>query len=143
MYTLLPSSRKGVLVFDLDMLALADIYPLWNQLRSFRRHQVYGLAPELQPLPPTNLTGLNGGLQLHHLENLRVMHGTRDPRVNISSLLRSSSFRVPLWSLLHCCLQQIPRHFSPSSMPMEPTALHVSLHFLVLRLVCGCLAVVC
>ena len=79
LYELLPLDR--VLVLDFDVLILGDLRELWDQFDAFSPSSVIGLAhsqsPEYSdlgtwPHKPGPRAGLNGGVQLQHLQRMRA-----------------------------------------------------------------------
>ena len=70
----LPPSIRRLILLDCDTVPLRDVRELFDQFASFCASAVIGLVREqsLTYQRSLNVTGFNGGVQLHHLERMRA-----------------------------------------------------------------------
>lgn len=73
LYHVLPIERAIVLDLDIVLVGGARLHGLWSQFEKFGPHTVFGIASEAGPSYAriARSAGVNGGVQLHHLERMR------------------------------------------------------------------------
>lgn len=78
LYRAIPVAKLIVLDLDIVLVSSATMHGLWAHFERFESRQVLGIVPEQGPTyARLKLKGLNGGVQLHHLERMRTTAGFR------------------------------------------------------------------
>lgn len=67
----LPREVGKVILLDTDVVVLHGIRPLWDEFERFGPHAVIGVGKEQSNLYKTDAVGINGGVQLLHLQRMR------------------------------------------------------------------------
>ena len=71
MHWVLPREVHKLILLDTDVVILHGIRPLWNEFDNFGPRAVIGVGKEQSNLYKKDAIGMNGGVQLLHLQRMR------------------------------------------------------------------------